>query len=179
MSVLVTEAGLGPDDWAGREVLAVRRALERAGPAGGRRWLSTSRTIATRPTSAPWLDRLAMIRVAFPAMGDGRGFSIARRLRAMGYAGRLRAAGPLIPDQFRAARRVGYDEVELPDGLATRQGEELLAAAAAGLLPGARDRLTRGRSAGPDAVLSGAAQQFGGGHLALLVRGPPGRGRSA
>ena len=65
---------------------------------------------------APWLDRLALIRVAFPAMGDGRGFSIARRLRAMGYAGRLRAAGPLIPDQFRAARRVGYDEVELPDG---------------------------------------------------------------
>ena len=64
---------------------------------------------------APWLDRLAMVRVAFPAMGDGRGFSIARRLRAMGYTGRLRAKGPLIPDQFRAARRVGYDEVELPD----------------------------------------------------------------
>ena len=56
-------------------------------------------------------------------MGDGRGFSIARRLRAMGYAGRLRAAGPLIPDQLRAARRVGFDEVELPDAVAARQGE--------------------------------------------------------
>ena len=67
---------------------------------------------------APWLDRLALIRVAFPAMADGRGFSIARRLRAMGYAGRLRAAGPLIADQFRAARRVGFDEVELPDAMA-------------------------------------------------------------
>jgi uncharacterized protein (DUF934 family) len=72
---------------------------------------------------APWLERLALIRVAFPAMGDGRGFSIARRLRAMGYAGRLRAVGPLIADQFRAARRVGFDEVELPDAVAERQPE--------------------------------------------------------
>ena len=38
----------------------------------------------------------------------------------MGYAGRLRAAGPLIADQFRAARRVGFDEVELPDAVAER-----------------------------------------------------------
>ena len=36
-------------------------------------------------------------------MGDGRGFSIGARLRAMGYVGRLRAAGPLIADQFVAA----------------------------------------------------------------------------
>lgn len=74
---------------------------------------------------APWLDRLAMIRVAFPAMGDGRGFSIARRLRAMGYAGRLRAAGPLIADQADAARRVGFDEIEIPDGVAARQPEDV------------------------------------------------------
>ena len=50
-------------------------------------------------------------------------FSIAARLRAMGYAGRLRAAGPLIADQFRAARRVGFDEIELPDAMAERQPE--------------------------------------------------------
>ena len=42
-------------------------------------------------------------RIAFPAMGDGRGFSIARRLRAMGYRGVLRAKGPLVADQARAA----------------------------------------------------------------------------
>jgi uncharacterized protein (DUF934 family) len=70
---------------------------------------------------APWLDRLALIRVAFPAMNDGRGFSIARRLRAMGYRGRLRAAGPLIADQATAARAVGFDEVETTDGVAARQ----------------------------------------------------------
>jgi uncharacterized protein (DUF934 family) len=41
----------------------------------------------------------------------------------MGYKGRLRAAGPLIADQFRFARRVGFDEVELPDEVAQRQPE--------------------------------------------------------
>jgi uncharacterized protein (DUF934 family) len=64
-----------------------------------------------------------MIRVEFPSMGDGRGFSIARRLRELGFAGRLRAAGPLIADQFAAARRVGFDEVEVPESLAARQPE--------------------------------------------------------
>ena len=33
------------------------------------------------------------------------------------------AAGPLVADQFRIARRVGFDEVELPDALAERQPE--------------------------------------------------------
>lgn len=68
----------------------------------------------------PWFDRLALVRVRFPAMGDGRGFSIGARLREFGYAGRLRAAGPLIADQFAAARRMGFDEVELPDANAAR-----------------------------------------------------------
>ncbi len=80
---------------------------------------------------APWLDRVFIVRVAFPAMGDGRGLSIARRLRAMGYRGRLRAAGPLIVDQARAARRVGFDEIELPDSVANRQPEALWKAAPA------------------------------------------------
>ncbi len=83
-----------------------------------------SPTTATPPDLTPWLGRLDMIRVAFPAMADGRGFSIARRLRALGYAGRLRAAGPLIADQFRAAQRVGFDEIELPESVADRQPED-------------------------------------------------------
>ena len=68
----------------------------------------------------PWFDRLALVRVRFPAMGDGRGFSIGARLRELGYAGRLRAAGPLIADQFAAARRMGFDEIELPEANAAR-----------------------------------------------------------
>ena len=57
-----------------------------------------------------------VVEIRFQTMGDGRGFSLARRLRAMGFRGRLRAAGPLIADQFAALARVGFDEVTLPPG---------------------------------------------------------------
>jgi uncharacterized protein (DUF934 family) len=122
MAVVVTEAGFAPDDWD-REVLPFD--VFWSGQDLPEEGLAVEFPNDRDPAAlAPWLDRLEMIRVAFPAMSDGRGFSIAARLRAMGYAGRLRAAGPLVADQFRAARRVGFDEIELPDGVAARQPEE-------------------------------------------------------
>lgn len=122
MSVVVTEAGFVADDLAGRAVVPFAALADGQDvPAGA---LAVDFPNDRDPGElGPWLDRVALVRIAFPAMGDGRGFSIARRLRAMGYTGRLRAAGPLIPDQFRAARRVGFDEVELPDEVAARQSE--------------------------------------------------------
>jgi uncharacterized protein (DUF934 family) len=69
------------------------------------------------------LAALNLIRVAFPAFNDGRAFTIARRLRMMGYAGELRAIGPVIAEQYAMARRVGFDAVEIPDELAARQGQ--------------------------------------------------------
>ncbi|WBU54832.1 DUF934 domain-containing protein [Paracoccus sp. SCSIO 75233] len=62
-----------------------------------------------------------MIRIAFPSFTDGRGFTLARRLRVAGYKGRLRAAGHVIADQFPMARRSGFDEVEIDADLARRQ----------------------------------------------------------
>jgi uncharacterized protein (DUF934 family) len=69
----------------------------------------------------PHLAALRLVRIAFPAFGDGRGFTLARRLRAMGYSGRLRAQGHVIADQYAMIRRCGFDEVEIPDDLAARQ----------------------------------------------------------
>jgi uncharacterized protein (DUF934 family) len=69
----------------------------------------------------PYLADLTLIRIAFPAFNDGRAFTIALRLRVLGYAGTLRAVGPVIADQYAMARRVGFDEVEIPDDLAARQ----------------------------------------------------------
>ncbi|MBC7480302.1 MAG: DUF934 domain-containing protein [Pseudorhodobacter sp.] len=69
----------------------------------------------------PYLDDLTLIRVAFPAFSDGRAFTVARRLRVLGYKGHLRAVGPVIADQYAMARRVGFDDVEIPDDLAARQ----------------------------------------------------------
>lgn len=70
------------------------------------------------------LDGIEMIRVDFPSFADGRGFTIARHLRLIGYKGRLRAKGHVISDQYAMARRTGFDEVEISDELAARQPED-------------------------------------------------------
>ena len=62
--------------------------------------------------------------ITFPAFSDGRGFTLARRLRVMGYSGRLRAQGHVIADQYAMARRCGFDEVEISADLAARQPED-------------------------------------------------------
>jgi uncharacterized protein (DUF934 family) len=67
------------------------------------------------------LPELNLIRIAFPVFNDGRAFTIARRLRQMGYTGTLRAHGPVIADQYAMLRRTGFDQVEIPDDLALRQ----------------------------------------------------------
>ena len=63
-----------------------------------------------------------VIEITFPAFSDGRGFTLGRQLRAAGFRGRLRAAGPLLPDQYPMARRCGFDEIALPPALFQRQG---------------------------------------------------------
>ncbi|MEF3047430.1 DUF934 domain-containing protein [Pseudotabrizicola sp. L79] len=74
------------------------------------------------PTAlAAHLDQVQLIRISFPAFSDGRAFTVARRLRMMGYTGELRAMGPVIADQYAMARRVGFDSVEISDDLAARQ----------------------------------------------------------
>ena len=64
-----------------------------------------------------------LVSISFPSPADGRGFSLAKQLRARGYTGTLRAFGPLIADQFGFALSCGFDEVEVPADLAARQPE--------------------------------------------------------
>ncbi|MDR5653784.1 DUF934 domain-containing protein [Ruixingdingia sedimenti] len=115
MSVIVTDRGFAAEDF-GAEIIPLD-AIE------GRNDIAA---VDLPPTADPLalrdlLPGLKLIRVAFPAFSDGRGFTVARRLRAMGYAGRLRAAGHVLADQYTMARRVGFDEVEISDDLAARQ----------------------------------------------------------
>jgi len=72
---------------------------------------------------APWLSRLALIAITFPGLADGRGYSLARQLRLRGYAGILRAVGPIIADQYGFVLACGFDEIEISDDLAVRQPE--------------------------------------------------------
>lgn len=69
------------------------------------------------------LERIDVIRIPFPSAADGRGFSLARQLRRLGFQGRLRAHGHVISDQFRYALECGFDEVEISKELAERQPE--------------------------------------------------------
>lgn len=64
-----------------------------------------------------------VVTVRFGSYADGRGYSTGNRLRAMGYRGRLIAAGPLVPDQARHALQSGFDAVAVEDGEVERQGE--------------------------------------------------------
>ena len=115
MSVIVTDAGFGPDDWT-----APIAALEDARDGVGIDLAST----VDPAELAGRLPDITMIRVDFPSSADGRGFSIARQLRLMGYQGRLRARGHVLADQYAMARRCGFDEVEIAEDLATRQPED-------------------------------------------------------
>lgn len=108
MTVIVTDAGFAPDDWDAP--FTPPRVLE-LGPE------------TDLDAEAQRIAAAELIRVLFPSFADGRGFTIARRLRLMGYRGRLRACGHLIADQYAMARRCGFDEVEIDDALARRQPE--------------------------------------------------------
>jgi uncharacterized protein (DUF934 family) len=71
----------------------------------------------------PWVQRLQLVAVAFPKSSDGRGFSMAARLRRHGYRGELRASGHLIADQYALAKGCGFDSVEISEAQAARQPE--------------------------------------------------------
>lgn len=72
---------------------------------------------------APWMQRIELVAVAFPKSSDGRGFSMAARLRRHGYRGELRASGHLIADQYALAKGCGFDSVEISEAQAIRQPE--------------------------------------------------------
>ncbi len=56
------------------------------------------------------LEALSLIAVDFPKFADGRGYSIAYRLRArFGYHGELRAIGDVLRDQLFYMQRVGFN----------------------------------------------------------------------
>ena len=74
-------------------------------------------------TLKDWFGRVELISVLFPKSADGRGFSIATRLRRLGFDGELRATGHLIADQYALARSCGFDTVEISEAQAARQPE--------------------------------------------------------
>ena len=120
MSVIVSDAGFAPEDWNFGFV-----ALEALDGTDAASALAVDvHSDADAAELGERLGAIDLIRIDFPSSANGRGFTIARRLRAMGYQGRLRAAGHVLADQYAMARRVGFDEIEISDELAARQPED-------------------------------------------------------
>ncbi|MCG7491984.1 DUF934 domain-containing protein [Thalassobius sp. Cn5-15] len=114
MSVIVSDKGFANDDWVGP--IAALEESENA--------IAVDLASDDDPTLLQdRLNSIQLVRVDFPSFADGRGFTIARHLRLLGYTGRLRAKGHVISDQYAMARRSGFDEVEISDELAARQPE--------------------------------------------------------
>ncbi|ATG46300.1 oxidoreductase [Celeribacter ethanolicus] len=103
MSVIIRDEGFVPEDYTGD-------------------WVELPSD--TDPETLAQHGNAPAIRIAFPSFSDGRGFTLARLLRLGGFQGRLRAHGHVIADQYAMARRAGFDEVEIPADLATRQPED-------------------------------------------------------
>ena len=65
----------------------------------------------------PWLHDIPMIDIHIPTLADGRGYSMARRLRThYGYEAGLRAFGDITRDQLLFLMRCGFDSVSLRPG---------------------------------------------------------------
>jgi uncharacterized protein (DUF934 family) len=75
----------------------------------------------------PYLDRLALVEVAFPSFRDGRGYSSARILREAGYTGELRAEGDVLIDQLPLMRRCGFDSFAPEKAIDRRAAEAAIA----------------------------------------------------
>ena len=137
MSVLVTEAGFAPDDWAGREVLPFEvlwsgqdlpeeaLAVDFPNDRDPADLGALARPAGADPRRLPGDGRRPRLLDRAPAAGDGLCRAAARRRAADRRPVPRRAPGRLR--RGRAARRGGG-----------APGRGALAAAAAGLVPGAR-----------------------------------------
>ncbi|WP_184466492.1 DUF934 domain-containing protein [Rhizobium esperanzae] len=73
----------------------------------------------------PYLDRLEIVAVAFPAFNDGRAFSHASLLRQrLGYTNELRAVGDVLIDQVPLMLRVGIDSFSVTNATALKRLSE-------------------------------------------------------
>ncbi len=132
---LISDGKFVEDDWrhladeedlpkSGKVIVSQKRLDEAVAAFAAGAQLGVVVANTTEPaTLAPYFARLALIAVAFPAFTDGRGFSLARLLRRAGFRGELRASGRVVADQAIHARQCGFDTIEIPHDLATRQDE--------------------------------------------------------
>ena len=89
--------------------LAQQQILQNDDPLGI--WLSSDENPAALKDV---ITKFSVIAVDFPKFTDGRGYSIAYKLRSqLGYTGQLRAIGDVLRDQLFYMQRVGFNAFEI------------------------------------------------------------------
>jgi uncharacterized protein (DUF934 family) len=85
---------------------------QQGGASAGGVWTTAGEDIAG---IVALLDKVSLIVIEFPKSRDGRGFTLARVLRErQQFVGDLRAAGPLLPDQFSVLLECGFSSLLAP-----------------------------------------------------------------
>jgi uncharacterized protein (DUF934 family) len=129
MATLIKNKRIAPDSWqrfkaadalpltgdwlAPLAIWTQQRAQlsQRSGPSG--RWGVLLENTEDPRVLANDFDKLALIAVRFPKFTDGRGYSISRLLRRLGWKGELRAVGDVLRDQLFYMTRCGFDAFAL------------------------------------------------------------------
>jgi len=125
MTQLVTRQGFVPETWPETGVIVSFDTLWNGQDLPIERPIGVRLEVDSDPADlVPWFDTMSMIIVPFPKSADGRAFSLAKQLRQLGYSGTIRAEGHVLVDQFRAALRVGIDQVAISDEQAARNPED-------------------------------------------------------
>jgi ferredoxin--NADP+ reductase len=122
--VIITNKGFGSDDWIGRSVIEPTNILsDNIGEERLKKAHLKLRNDFQVEIIKSFLPYLSAISINFPSEKDGRGFSLARRLRQLGYLGVLRATGHVMVDQYRHAKQSGFNQIAISSKLAKRMPE--------------------------------------------------------
>ena len=122
--IVITNKGFSSDDWMGRTVIEPTNIL--SGNIGEEQLKKVQLKLGNDfqvETLKSFLPYLSAISINFPSEKDGRGFSLARRLRQLGYLGALRATGHVMVDHYRHATQSGFNQIAIPTKLAKRMPE--------------------------------------------------------
>lgn len=128
MRKIIKDKAIINDDWQVFKLADGESAETTVVPAGKTLvplsvWLAQKSTLASRADIGVWLASderaeslkedvatLPLIAIDFPTFADGRGYSIAYRLRTrLGFEGELRAIGDVLHDQLFYMARVGFN----------------------------------------------------------------------
>lgn len=129
MPTLVRERTVARDDWTlleaatqpaavrERSILPLAAWLEHGAAFDSLQHLGVWLAGDAEPEAcAPFLHRVALVAIHFPAFTDGRGLSLGMLLRSRhGFDGELRAYGDILPDLAPYLHRSGFNAFVLAD----------------------------------------------------------------